>query len=154
MTHKHITVLRKESLVQMIKNAPGTRLFNSLIVRHEDTGRVEDVFQDGNLSCAAFVSSLLTLTTMLSEPRATVASLRAVIEESSQWESVDVANVEPGDVVFWATQRFDNGEDHAHVGFVLNSEEAVSTDYKVRAVAKHPLVGTRVIDAVFRYRVI
>ncbi len=56
----------------MIENAISARLFNSLFVRYEDSGETKDVCNDGEYSCAFFVSGLLTLTGYLERPHATV----------------------------------------------------------------------------------
>ena len=133
----------------MIENSPGTRLFNSLIVKLKDTGEVKDIFGDGNNSCAAFVSSVLFLNRLIDGPHATATRLREVLSKIG-WRKVE-GEVIPGDVVFWEKIKFENGSEHGHVGFALGPDGAVSTNYKDKQVIKHSMMpnGRRVTE-VFR----
>ena len=83
MADPNILRLPKETLVRMIKNAPDTKLFNSLFVRYLNTGEIKDVCNDGEYSCAFFVSGLLTLAGYLPRPHGTVAGLRKKLQELS-----------------------------------------------------------------------
>ena len=133
----------------MIENSPGTRLFNSLIVKLKDTGEVKDVFGDGDNSCAAFVSSVLFLNRLLDEPHATVARLRQVLTRLG-WQKVE-GDIIPGDVVFWEKIKVEDGSEHEHVGFALSADEAISTSYKERQVVKHAMIPNgRKVTEVFR----
>jgi len=157
MPDKNIEVLHKETYLRRIENAPGSRLFLSLFVRHKGTGEVEDVLRGGEYSCASFVSSLLVLSGLLDRPRATVASVRAGMEAQG-WREVHGAP-EPGDVIFWDDVVEADGTLHKHVGFSLGGDEAVSTSVKERMVAQHHLTyGTdadgrpkRKVIAIYRH---
>lgn len=143
-------ILRKETYLKAIENSVGTRLFNSAFVRYKDTGEVKDIFNDGEYSCAYFVSSLLFLGEMLEKPSATVKNLRENINTDKNWQKINLDSTQAGDVVFYKKTKFDDGTENAHVGFVLNYNEAVSTDYKSKAVARHPL-AIRPVVSVYRY---
>lgn len=150
MADLNMEILRKETYLKTIENSVGTRLFNSAFVRYKDTGEVKDIFNDGEYSCAYFVSSLLFLGEMLKKPSATVKSLREDIDADKNWQKVDLNSTQAGDIVFYEKTKFDDGTENAHVGFVLNSNEAVSTDYKSKVVARHPL-AVRPAEVAYRY---
>jgi len=150
MSDSNIEVLKKETYLKVIENSIGSKLFNSLIVRLKDSGKTVDVLNDGEYSCAFFVSSVLALMQIINKPYSTVKTLIESIESDDSWKKVDGDNVESGDVVFYKKVKFDDGSENAHVGFVLNKEEAVSTDYKNKMVNKHS-INDRPIEVIYRY---
>ena len=125
-------------------------MFNSIFVRYKDSGEVKDILGDGEYSCAFFVSSVLYLFQTISKSVSTVKSLKELIDASDVWKSVSLGEIQSGDVIFWEKTKFDDGSENAHVGFVLNKEEAVSTDYKTKMVTRHP-IKSRSIDSIYRY---
>ncbi len=151
MSDQNIEILKKESLIKIIENSVGSRLFNSLLVKYKDTGKIADVMNDGEYSCAFFVSSILYLFQTIPKTTATVKSLKELIETDSHWGKINTEEKEAGDVVFWEKVKLEDGTESAHVGFALNENEAVSADYKSKMIAKHP-IKERAIEAVFRYK--
>jgi hypothetical protein len=93
---------------------------------------------DGEYSCAFFVSSLLALAGYLPKPNTTVVGLRARLKESSFTE-IPADSIEPGDVIFWEKIVFPDGSANEHVGFALDNTRAVSTSYKKKEVVEHPM---------------
>jgi len=151
MSDPNIEILRKETLIKLIENSVGSRMFRSLFVRYRDGGEIKDILNNGEISCAYFVSSLLYITDMINKPRATVMSVERFLKESGQWEEVDLKHAEAGDVVVWEKQVFPDGKEHAHIGFIISKDEAVSTDNKQKRVARHPVtLDNRKITAVYR----
>lgn len=154
MSDPNITTLRKETYLKAIENSIDSRLFNSLFVQYKDSGKTVDALNDGMYSCAFFVSSVLYLLRAIDKPHATVESLMKALEKDADWQKVDVHDISAGDVIFWEKMKFEDGSENAHVGFALNDNEAVSTDYQKKAVARHPIISNstgRAIDAVYRY---
>src|SRR5688572_22370998 len=137
MPDPNLEILKKESYLRMIENSPGTRMFSSFFVRRKDTGATDDVLQDGSYSCAAFTSSVLVLFDFLPRSIATVKSVRNKVTELG-WKEI-TGTPEPGDVVFWAEQKTEDGTMHGHVGFAVGNDEAVSTSAKERQVTRHHL---------------
>lgn len=150
MSDPNIEILKYETLVRSIENSVDTKLFNSLMVRYKDSGTIADILNDGEYSCAFFVSSLLTLFEAIEKPHATVANLKKTIVEDPKWSEVERALAKPGDVVFYEKTVFDNGSAHEHVGFVVDTDSAVSTDYRQKNVARHDL-DARPITSIYRY---
>ncbi|NTV22480.1 MAG: hypothetical protein HGB03_02860 [Candidatus Yonathbacteria bacterium] len=154
MSGATMEILKKETYLKAVENAVGTRMFNSLFVRFSDDREAKDILNDGMYSCAFFVSAVLYLSDMLDKPYATVASLLGSLEKDTRWRQVDIGDIKAGDVIVWEKIRFDDGSENAHTGFGVTGTEAVSTDYKQKMVARHPIVSetlSRKIEAVYRY---
>ncbi len=150
MADPNIEILRKETCCAIVQNSIGSRTFNSSIVRYKDSGTVADIFNDGEYSCAFFVSAVLLLVQAIDRPRATVQSLKKSLEANPDWQKVEIEDRESGDVVFYEKTVFEDGSENAHVGFVISKDEAVSTDYKTKTVIRHP-IGLRPIEMIYRY---
>ncbi len=150
MSDQNIEILKKETYLKAIDNSVGTKLFSSLFVRYKDTGEIKDVLDNGEYSCAFFVSGLLSLLQIIDKPVATVESLKKMIQSNEKWKTVSVVDIENGDVIFWNKIKFDDGSENAHAGFVLNKDEAISTSYKTKSVVRHSSKD-REIDCVYRY---
>lgn len=130
-------VLRKETYIKMVENAVGSRMFNSILVKEND--EIRDLLNDGEYSCAVFVSSVLTLQQLLAKPRTTVKNLEADIAESTHFTEVPNGNVQPGDILFWESVTYEDGTANRHVGIAVSHTEAVSTNYIQKCVTRHPL---------------
>mgnify|MGYP001591356002 CR=1 FL=1 len=150
MADSNIEILKKETYLKVIENSVNSKIFNSLFIQFKDSGEVKDIMNDGEYSCAFFVSSILFLIGVLNKHVATVQSLRKLIEEDNKWKRVEVVQIEAGDVVFWDKIKYEDGSENAHVGFVLNKEEAISTDYKQKMILQHK-IGERPITDIYRY---
>jgi len=149
-------ILKKETYFKMIENAEGTEMFKSLFVRHEESGEVEDILREGELSCAFFVSNLLLMFGWIDVPYANTRSIRRVLLEHG-WKDVGTEDIQMGDVIFWEETEHKSGR-YPHSGFALNEKEAISTSDKNHSVARqHITYGTkedglpvRAIEAVYR----
>ncbi|GEM_PF-566431 len=139
MPDPNIIPLKRKTLVRLLENSVGSRLFNSLFVRLSNTGEVKDVLNDGEFSCAFYVTSLLALLQLFDRTHTTVKTVREKLSEHTGWREVAGALPEPGDVVFWERVLFPDGTENDHVGFVLNEAEAVSTSYLEKQVVRHHL---------------
>lgn len=137
----------------MIENAAKGEnwMFRNFYI-HEN-GVEKDVLENGGLSCAAFVSSILyfhnSLLEFLRKPRwikfthANVASTKKDMLENSWYE---IQELKPGAVIIWEKQE------HEHMGFYVGNDEAVSNDSKGRGFPwKHHFTynGTRKIEKIY-----
>lgn len=138
MADENLEKLVKETYLKMIENAEGTRLFNSAFVKNKKTEEVIDVLNDGELSCAFFVSSILTLVGLSKRPHSTVKTVFKELVESEQWELINDSPL-PGDVVVWEKVTFEDGTENEHIGFCLDAKTAVSTSYLEKKVVKHSI---------------
>ena len=150
MPDVNIEILRKETYLKAIENSPGTKLFNSLLIRFKDSGKTVDILDDGELSCAFFVSSVLFLMQAVVKSCSTVQSLKKLIDASPDWFSIVPEKAESGDVVFYKKSLIEDGTESAHVGFVFGESDAISTDYITKSVIRHS-IGKREIDCIYRY---
>ncbi len=151
MPDSNIEFLRKDTYIRAIENSIGSRLFNTLYVRYRDSGKTEDILDDGTFACAHFVSGILSLFSYVDRPHATVATLGRVLAESEMWELTESDAIEAGDVIFWERKTFSDGTSYAHVGFASSPTEAVSTDFSTRSVVRHPISNQKV-ERVYRLR--
>jgi len=141
-------ILLRESYLAMIENSPGTKMFRSVFAETEN-GKKEDILNDGKLSCAYFVSSLLLPFRLIERVHVTVPGTMKDLTASG-WGLIDV--VREGAVVLWRSREYPDGEAHAHVGFALRAGEAVSTDYAKKEVVRHPMTelnGRREVESLW-----
>jgi hypothetical protein len=127
-------LLIKDSYLAMIKNSVGSKLFRNLYANVD--GKRIDILRDGDLSCALFVSVLLHHFNLIESPHATVTGLVRDMERSD-WVETDI--ILPGAVVVWKPAVQKSGEQHAHIGFVLDKMTAVSHSDTEKAPVEHNL---------------
>lgn len=128
-----------ETYLQMIKSAPGSGMFRSSFAKVD--GKKKDILENGNLSCAFFVSSLLVVFGLIDRIHATVRSTVSDMENSG-WEKIRTPK--PGAVIVWEPKIQGGSTPHAHIGFCVSKEKAVSNDWKKGSPALHPITfGTR-----------
>lgn len=156
MPDENLEKLPFETLLKMIENSEGTRIFNSAFVKDKRTGRIIDVLNDGEYSCAVFVSGLLSLVGLIDRPHSTVKTLVSKLEESNNWEKIE-AKIEPGDVLVWEKVKFEDGSENEHIGFAIDDLNAISTNYIEKRVVKHPAFKKvngkdRKIEKIYRFR--
>lgn len=139
-------LLKRDSYLQMIKNSVGTNMFRNLYL--EIDNKRTDVAQDGNFSCAFFVSNVLLIWELISEGHATVEATTRDMEKSG-WKKTSKEKAKPGDVIVWEK----NHKDHFHNGFYIGNKKAISNS----AIDKVPIIhdwqydGKRKIIAVYTW---
>lgn len=120
-----------DSYMAVIENSPGSHLFRNVYF-HIDGKRV-DVLNNGDLSCAVFVTAILKLFDLSPEINTTVDG--AVLTMlSSGWHAIDKAR--PGCVFVWESHPGDDGKNHKHIGFCTGPATAISNNWQNR----HPIV--------------
>lgn len=140
--HKQtIEPVLRDSYLAVIKNAVGSRMFRTFIARVD--GRTEDILRHGELGCAFFVSSILTMFRFLRRPRTTVRSTVAALLKTG-WRRIPTPR--PGAVLVWEKQ---NG--HWHIGFSVGNQRAVSTSSRRGVVVLHhwTFSGKRKLETVY-----
>ncbi len=139
-TIKKPTLDLLRSYTASIKNSVGTDLFRQLYFHIGDTSI--DVLEDGDLSCATYVTGILYLFDLIQERHTTVVS---TIEDMKQSGWYEIEQPRTGAVILWDFKKGDDGTQgkHRHVGFYINDKLAVSNDSATRVVAAHhPTFGT------------
>lgn len=96
-------------------------MFRNLYISAD--GERKDATEDGSLSCAFFVSSILRIFGYINSLHATVAgTVRAM--KGSGWEEISEPVV--GCVVVWKESPETKG--HKHIGFYIGDGQVVSND--------------------------
>ncbi len=136
-----------ENYLAFIRNSLDTQMFRNLWA--EVDGIKKDLTEDGNLSCALFVSSLLGIFKLIKEPHATVdGTLRDLAETG--WQEIKEPRV--GCILVWAKIDFrENLGEHRHIGFYVGNNRAVSNDSKEGCPREHGYLfdGSRQIEKIF-----
>ncbi|PIS32168.1 hypothetical protein COT40_01450 [Candidatus Peregrinibacteria bacterium CG08_land_8_20_14_0_20_41_10] len=135
--------------LQMVKNSVGSSLFRSSYF--EIDGKKVDLLQNGELSCAFFVSNLLKLFGQIESIHIAVKNTVADLERS-YWKKIPLEQIHPGDILVWEMVDFTgNGKKHGHIGFYIGNQLAVSTDFISRNIIRHSwnYGGTRKIEGTY-----
>ena len=106
----------------MIENAAKGEnwMFRSLYA--EVNGKEKDILENGKLSCAIFVSSILYVFKMIKDPHATVDK---TIDDMITLGWYEIEKPKPGAILKWEKQ-----EGHYHIGFYVGGNMAISNDSK------------------------
>ena len=143
-----IKKLKYDSYVKMIKNSVGTKMFRNLYI--EIDNKKIDATQNGNLSCAFFVSNILLIFGLISNGHATVVSTIKDIEEFG-WQKISKDKIKPGDVIVWEKKKIGNSF-NLHIGFYIGNKKVVSNNYwKKRPIINKLNEKKRKIDSVYTY---
>lgn len=111
----------------MILNSVGTKIFRNLYSFKENNSETQDILENGNLSCAVFVSSILFLNGLVNSQHAVVDS---VIEDLKKkgWKKIQEEEIEKGSIIVWGKGIFSTGSEHKHIGFYIGNKKAISNN--------------------------
>jgi hypothetical protein len=129
-----------KSYLAAIEGSVGTSAYRKMYF--VINGEPLDVLEDGDLSCAVFVTSILYLFDLITERHTTVNS---TIEDARASGWYEIKEPKGGALILWGFKKKDGGTQgkHRHVGFYLDAENAVSNDSDTRIVTRHhPTFGT------------
>lgn len=103
-------------------------------------GKMTDIANSGSVSCAFFVSFILSGFGYIRGVHATVTGLIKKLEKSG-W--VKIRTPRPGAVIVWETAMHPSGA-HAHIGFWLDKDTAIS-NHPQKGIPKvhHPTFGIK-----------
>ncbi len=137
-----------KTYMQVIHNSIGSNLFRNFYVHTGESGDF-DALDDGNNSCAFFVSAILVLFKQLEGIHGTVEGTVNDLLVSG-WVEVD--KPQEGDVLVWEARQFDDGLKE-HIGFSLGSDRAISTSWAKKTPIEHDLnfgESNRKLTRIFR----
>ncbi len=141
-----------KSYIATITNSVNSNQYKNFFVFDDSAGEVKDILENGNLSCAIFVSNILNMFTgiakLIDAPHVTFKTTLIKMKESGWYE---IKNIRPGAILCWESVDFGITGFHEHVGFALNMNEAVSNDYRAGCIARHHITfnNTRNINAIY-----
>jgi len=148
-----IEPLVKEAYLAFIRNSIGGGSWRNLFALVN--GEVKDILNNGELSCAYFVATVLKTFNLIKEVHATVSG---AVNDLLLFGWEEAVNPEPGDIIVWTEKIDEKGEGHKHIGFYLGNNEAVSNDSKTGLISKHHLTfgekdgrPVRTIEKILRY---
>jgi glycerol-3-phosphate cytidylyltransferase-like family protein len=132
MKKSEFKILTYQNYLQMIKASRGSQMFRRLYVL--EGGKKRDILRNGELSCAYYVSSILKIFDLISQPHAVVKSTIEDMLENS-WRPTK--KLKAGNVLVWEEKKFPNGQIHKHIGFYLGKDRAISNAAKKGVPAIH-----------------
>ena len=122
-----------DTYIAVVKNSVGSKMFRNSYAKIN--GKKTDILQNGMLSCAFFVSSILVLSKLIKEIHGTVDGTVKDLEQSG-WQQI--AKPKIGSVLVWEKIDFGNKNFHKHIGFYIGNNKAISTNsFKKRQPAVH-----------------
>ncbi|MEK7520218.1 MAG: hypothetical protein AAB581_03200 [Patescibacteria group bacterium] len=104
----------------MLKNSARTRMFRHSYA--QVNGKRTDILENGSLSCAFFVSTVLAMFRLIDRMHSTVDGAVKDLEESG-WKKIRRPMV--GSVLVWESKTDEDGP-HRHMGFYIGKDQAVS----------------------------
>lgn len=120
----------RESLLSVIEGSIGTSMFRTLY-RATDDGP-DDVIDDGDLGCAFYASGILSMFELIG--RGVHTTVKVTLEDMLESGWVEVEAPEALAVVLWGEKMGDDNRPHYHIGFCVNTTEAIEHS----AVTKSP----------------
>lgn len=125
-----------QTYLSMILGSVGSNQYRQLFV---GTGsEIKDVIGNGDLGCAYFVSSILTLCGLTTEGVHTTVDETVRDLEASGWEPVHKPKV--GSVVIWTKKMCSDGNEHRHIGFYIGGDDTISNNATLGVPLIQPLM--------------
>jgi len=122
--------MKKENFLLSVRNSIGAQLFRSYLDKEG-----KDVLNNGDLSCAYFISSILCLHNLIDRPHFTVGGTLFAMENAG-WEKINHLKI--GCIVVWGSVH-QNGADHKHLGVYVGDSQAISNRSSLGMPGEHPL---------------
>jgi len=123
MKGNHVTQLIFDTYIGVIRNSVKSRMFRNL---YAEVGvKKTDVTENGRLSCAFFVSSLLVIFGLIKSAHATVSGTVRDLEKSG-W--MKISKPKAGSVLVWKAKKNKKGDIHKHIGFYIGKDKAISNN--------------------------
>ena len=149
-------VAHLDTFLSMIEGCIGSQQYLRLFV-HKNEGQAHDVIENGRFACAYFASSILTLTTLITQGIHTTVFETIEDMVRSKWYQID--HLTKGAVIIWGPKLASDGNQHKHIGFYMGDETAISTDGVTGIPTKHHFtygvesgIPLRTIEAIFFHK--
>ena len=147
-----IKIKKLKSLLTILRNSVRSEnhLFRNLYA--DENGKEIDILENGQNSCAAFVSWILLALGLIKSPHSTVFSTEKDLKSTDWYETKDLR---PGSIIVWevksGTMLGDNKVPHPHMGFYVGDNMAISNDSSLGYSTKHHYTydNTRKIDKIY-----
>ncbi len=127
-----------DTYLAMIQNSVGSRAFQDMWMR-QATHKV-NITKQGSVSCAFFVSTIMSSLRYIYAVHATVAGTIRDLEISG-WTKV--RSPKPGAILIWEEKIHPSGP-HTHIGFYIDENTAISNDPTGDTpIRHHPTFGVK-----------
>lgn len=141
-SNSNIIPLLFETYLTLVKNSVGAKTFRNSYAKVD--GKKKDILENGGLSCAFFVSSILVICGLVKEIHATVGGTAKDLEKFG-WVKMPFDSAqgkkkpEIGSVIVWEAVDFGRGDPrfakssrgkHKHIGFYIGKNKAISNHHK------------------------
>lgn len=123
-----------KTYLQIIRNSVGSNMFRNFYVETAKRGGF-DALDDGDNSCAFYVSSILVIFKKISGVHGLVSRVVDDMKVSG-WTVVDKPQV--GDVLVWEAEEQHDGW-HEHIGFYIGKNRAISTSSSAKTPVEHDI---------------
>lgn len=135
-----------DTYLAVIKNSVGSKLFKNFYAKVG--GRKTDIMENGNLSCAFYVSSALTMLKLIKGIHGTVDS---TIKDLRQSGWVVIKKPKIGSVIVWEKMSLGGDDYHKHIGFYIGNEKAISNNSRFGYPTQHhwTFSGKREVEMLF-----
>ena len=117
--------------MSVVEKSVGTKMFQTIYA--EVNGRKTDITKDGDLSCAFFVTGVLSMFDLVDRVHATVKGT-VIAMEVAGWK--ETKNLKPGVVIKWGPS-IDGNFTHEHLGFFVGDDQAISNIHYQRIPGRH-----------------
>jgi len=121
-----------DTYLAVIKNGVGSNAFRNFYAKVND--KKTDITENGNLSCAWFVSSMVYQFKLMKSPHLTVDGTVEDLEKSG-WKKIKEPRI--GSVLVWKKNDFGSKKFHKHIGFCVGNDKAISNSSKTRHPIEH-----------------
>ena len=130
-----VVLLPRENYLATIRGNIGSTGFRHLYANVD--GQEQDLLKDGLVSCAYFVSTIVSMPNfkLLPSQHAGVAGMQRALEANG-WVNVSEPTL-PGQIIVWEKAQQAGGEPHLHAGFFMGGDKAVSHVDSARAPQEH-----------------
>lgn len=126
----------RATFLDLVIGSVGTNMYRNVhVVRSEDVVNVTD---DGDLSCAYYVSAVLRHFHLIQHGFYTTITHTLADMRRSGWEVCE--KPAPGVVVVWVSKECTDGP-HRHIGICLDETYCVSNSPIARTPQKHEILG-------------
>lgn len=129
-----------ETYLALVKNSAGAKTFRNSYAEvgppatpvsglaRRAGGKKKDILENGGLSCAFFVSSILIICGLIKDIHATVGGTQKDMEKSG-W--IKIRKPKIGSVIVWEAVEFSKQSGaHKHIGFYVGKNKAISNHHK------------------------
>jgi len=137
-----------KTYLSFIKKSVDSRMFQS--VYFSNKRQILDIAQEGQLSCAVYVSSVLRIFGLIQKGHATVEGTMKDMKKSGWYE---IPKPKKGAVLVWEAKKFKGGM-HRHNGFYMGRGKAISNSATKRSPQVHHWTynNTRKVEKIFWHR--